>query len=395
MDRTKSRRGELSAADKRIQRSRAAEKRSEDELKVAREFKIESTVYNESIPELSYRRRKGEVKNTVKWGQRKLALSTIQFFTLYWNPKEIPKPVCVYVGAAPGYTINVMKILFPDIEWHLYDSAHFNRKLPKENVTIYNRYFENEDIKTWTDKNIFFISDIRDPEYQMCFSEDLIVKPSVDANGTRRKLNKYDCDKVVLRDMLLQQKWVYEINPKAAHLKFRPPWAGDRYKDGKAIFPYLQGHAYFQPWLGPSSTETRLVPVRNESGNYYSVNWDAQKFEDKLFYHNSMARNVYKYINPYTGDNSHIDGMELTDDWDSLFEATILSQYLEKVGSANTLENVQKLSRLLTNTLNDVCPEGSVARSLKDLRLGTNGEEDITEPIIKVSSGTIKIPIKK
>lgn len=395
MDRVKSRKGKASAADIRIQRARDVEKRSEEELRRAREFKLESTVYNEAMPELTYRSRRGEVKNTIKWGQRKLVLSTIQFFTLYWDPKEIPKPVCVYVGAAPGYTINIMSVLFPDIEWHLYDSAHFNRKLPKNNVTIYNRYFENDDIKLWADKDIFFISDIRDPEYELCFSEDLVVKPSLEANGTRRKLNKYDCDKVVLRDMLLQQKWVYEINPKFAHLKFRPPWAGDRYKDKKAIFPYLQGHVYFQPWLGPSSTETRLVPARNEDGNYYAVNWDAQKFEDKLFYHNSMARNVFKYINPYTGDNSHIDGMELTDDWDSVYEATILSQYLEKVGSVNSQENVQKLSRLVTNSLNEVCPDGVVARSLKDLRLGTNGVEDAEQPDIEISKGIVKIPINK
>lgn len=379
MDRVKSKRGEVSAADRRIQRSRAEEKQSEEDLKRSRPLELSSTVYNESIPELSYRSRRGEAKNTVKWGQRKLVMTTIQFFTLYWDPKEIPKPICVYVGAAPGITINIMSILFPDIEWHLYDSVNFNRKMPKKNVTIYNRYFGNEDIERWRDKDIFFMSDIRDLDYKDSFSENKI------------KYNQYDSDKTVLRDMLLQQKWVYDINPKAAHLKFRPPWAGDRYKDGKAIFPYLQGHAYFQPWLGPSSTETRLVPTRDESGNYHAVNWDGKKFEDKLFYHNVMGRNVYKYTNPYTKDDSHIDDMDLTDDWDSVYEATILGQYLVKVGSDNTLENVQKMSRFVTNSIIDVY----YVQTLKDRRLGDTGKEEVSEPIIKTSSGIIKIPINK
>ncbi len=55
-------------------------------------------VVDADYPTLPYRRRKGEEKTVVHWGQRKLLLSEIEFLTLYGQEGH---PV-VYAGAAPG-----------------------------------------------------------------------------------------------------------------------------------------------------------------------------------------------------------------------------------------------------------------------------------------------------
>lgn len=369
MKRVRGRVGGESSADVRRREVLASAAQQKEELERPREFTRELMVYHRGLKEAEYRRRKNEAKNTVKWGQRKLLLTTIQFFTVYWDPVKIPKPVCVYVGAAPGYSINIMSLLFPDIQWHLYDSANFNRKLPTQNVTVYKQYFEDKDIATWKGKDIFFMSDIRDPDIGFCVEGgEKIVK------GVKYPFNKYDCEKITLGDMLFQEKWVYELNPIYASLKFRLPWEKGFYVDenGKeetVLCPYLQGDVYLQPWLSPTSTETRLVPTRNSDGNYYSVNWECGEYERRLFYHNTIQRNTFKYQNPFPSEDNHIDGLELTDDWDSLCETQILRDYLNKIGQPDTIENVRKLSRTITNILNESGPVRSEYKTLRSLRI--------------------------
>lgn len=276
--------------------------------------------------------------SSTKWGQRKLILAIMQFFIVYWDPKKYKKPTCVYVGAAPGVSINVMAILFPDITWHLYDTAPFNRGLPlQDNVTIHDRYFTDDDTKSWRDfgekkgEGVFFVSDIRSLGYDM-------------------ESSSVSNEKIVIRDMAMQQRWVFDINPIEAQLKLRLPYV---YVDGdKSKYPYLQGVAYFQSWLGKSSSETRLVPTRNEKGEYYVVDWDPKQYEDVCSYHNTVMRGVGKnYVNSITGEDP-LDAPELLSDWDSTNEVEIISQYLKKVNQEVNGENVAKISQFITSEIN-------------------------------------------
>ncbi len=353
-------------------------------LSKPRTFTRDFQVYREGAEQLGYRKRTGELKNVIKWGQRKLALETIQFFTLYWDPGLHPKPVCLYVGAAPGCSINIMKILFPQIEWHLYDDHPYNRNLPgeKDGVFRYNHYFEDKHIKKWSERDdVFLLSDIRAVNY-----DDISFGRSRFGTGP----NKYDSEKIVIADMFRQEKWVYDIDPVAASLKFRLPWIDQYYKDSKHFFPYLQGHAYYQPWLGATSTECRLVPTRNKDGKYYSVNWDSRKYEDAMFFHNVYERDMYRYINPFTSKGEDfIDGLDLTNDWDSLCETQILMDYLTKVGKEPKQEDVVKLSRFITNTLVTTNMCGTKEGSLQDRRLAITKPVETEEP----EAGTFIMPL--
>ncbi len=73
---------------------------------------------------LKYRRRKGEVKSVLHWGQRKLLLSEIEFLLLHGDGVKL----VVYAGAAPGTHIAYLADLFPEHHFVLYDPAPFTVK---------------------------------------------------------------------------------------------------------------------------------------------------------------------------------------------------------------------------------------------------------------------------
>jgi hypothetical protein len=319
---------------------------------------------------------------TVEWGQRKLILSAIQFFVNYWDPEKYPEPQCVYIGAAPGISVNVMYDLFPGVRFHLYDDQRFNAALPQEEnvnerdqrIFLYPRYFTSDDVEKWKkEKGVFLISDIRSIEHLSDKKKTTHV-----AKGNE-KISKYDIEKIVIRDMLTQQEWLLGINPVQAQLKFRLPYVGgyekgDQFirgyyqKGDKAVFPYLQGSVFLQSWVSAKSTETRLVPTRDEDGEYHLVDWDSKKYEDMLFHHNVKVRENVKYQNPFTGDDMPVEGLELTNDWNSMCEVQILSDYLRKVGMDVTQENIVKLSKYITFKLNE--PHAG-APNYKEVTLGS------------------------
>lgn len=336
--------------------TRATTIRSVVDTSKTRDFERKDQYYSPGVSNVQYRSRKNEYRKILKWGQRKLTIGAIQFFNHYWDPVKHPNPKCVYVGAAPGLTIITLSKLFPQIEWHLYDTTPFPKGVRDiKNVHIYEAYFEDKDVETWKgEKSVFFISDIRNKEYDNTTGPD----------------KKWTNEAIVINDMKKQEKWVYLINPVSALLKFRLPWIGDPndkvnkgfYKTKFGIFPYISGHVLLQSWLGPTSTEGRLVPVRNSQGEYYSNPWDCVEYENFMYYHNNYARQDYNYKNPF-GDGN-VDGQELTGDWDSSNEVRIWRDYLIKMGLPDTQDNVVKLSRTLTNILN----EHSTYKTLNSIR---------------------------
>jgi len=305
-------------------------------------FKDPDLMMKDEDKRRAYQSKFGKDVSQIKWGQRKLIMSIIQFFTIYWDPKRYPEPTCVYVGAAPGVSINVMSILFPSIKWILYDKNDMNRGLPKENVTFIQDYFEDKDVEQYKGKDgIFFISDIRGGGYTKEFGAE-----QSDRNET-----------IVMNDMLLQQNWVLEINPVFAQLKFRLAYT--YFEDDEGKYPYLQGIPYRQCYNGLTSAEGRLVPTRNEKGEYYLTEWSSKEYEDKFFYFNTVERNgnLTTYKNPFTDVDDNIDPgetPELINDWDSNCEVDTIIKYLNKMNVEPSYENVKKISEFITNEINRV-----------------------------------------
>ena len=267
---------------------------------------------------------KHEKKTTVHWGQLKLFLSELEFFNLYWNPKEVPHPNIVYVGAASGVHINLLTELYPTFKFFLYDKPElpieFDKSL-RENpkIKIFERYFDANDVKYWKNQQgVFFISDIRNLKYNI-----------PNANGSYKDMNseesKKETEKMVEDDMRLQETWVREINPVQSLLKFRLPYCYPWVKNFG--FLYLDGLVYFEQWTRENSTEFKLVPHKP----FKERNWNIKIHESMNYHHNRIVRHNVNFYNIFKDDTSHIcTELGLHNDYDSTATAYIIKEYLSK-----------------------------------------------------------------
>lgn len=277
--------------------------------------------------ELQYKRRKNEEKTSISHGQRKLLLGEIEFLTFFWNPEKVPNPILIVAGGACGQHYNLLEMLFPEIkEIHLYDTKPFTVE-KSDKIVLHNEYFTNITADQWKDRNdIFFISDIRSVSYLETKTEE-------------------ENEDGIIKDMEAQSRWFKIIKPVHALLKFRLAYPiNPKYY----TFKYLNGHVLIQCYPPQTSTETRLVPTSDEE-----IVWDCRKYERQMFFINSVMREKYQYINPYTQDMTPLDGEELQNDFDSRCEFEILSLYFKKRGINNDIyEEIKSLSRRITENLN-------------------------------------------
>jgi hypothetical protein len=301
-----------------------------------------------------YFSRADRVKKAVKWGQLKLFTSELQFLNKYWDSDAIPEPIIVYVGAAPGNHINFLAQMIPQATFYLYDSQPFDARLAqRSNVRIAQRYFQQADVDTFKafKDRLFFISDIRSLAYEKGFQ------------GIEEYERKNE--EMAMEDMNLQMKWVQELMPVKAHLKFRLPyeykWTD---KDTKYVL-FLDGDLYKQPWSAPTSTEARLVPDLSLPLR----NWDFRVYESMMFYHNNVIREHIKFMNPLTNINESIcTELGLTQDYDSTVFVVTVRDYITKFNGDTNPESVLKLCKAI---IEDV---GKGVVSIVGLRSGVNNE---------------------
>ena len=348
-----------------------------------------------SDPEMPYRRRKDEEKKSIRWGQRKLCLTLVQFLTLFWDPKKVPKPDVVYAGAAPGNNIAIVSQLFPEVEFHLYDPRPFKIK-PTEKIHIYQQYFTDKTAREWANRSdVYFVSDIRTADYTK--------EKNLDKN-----------EEEILDDMMAQMRWYIIIGPVHGHFKLRPPYTGG---NRPSEIEYLAGYIFKQPWAPQTSTEARLVPYKSADGSDM-IMWSCQKYQDQMFHHNVVVREKHRYINPITNDKDNIDYPELLNDWDSTAETQIWIDYLNKrTGKAEPM-SVKALSRLITHKITENSkykdtlsilrsdPQSIKMRNIKTSRDGMGGEmfskqigqiKEPDTPINPIQTGPVNkfIPSKK
>lgn len=263
------------------------------------------------------------------WGQRKLGMVLLQFLNLYLDLEKTPNPKVVYAGAAPGNNIKFVSILYPMVEWFLYDPRKIELQ-ETDKIHIFQQYFEDKDAERYrTDEEserVYFLSDIR--------------RYSPSHFGELSQLY----EKSILEDMFMQQEWCKIMNPVASQLKFRLPYPNYEISTVK----YLQGIIYIQPWAPIVTTETRLVVTDVTKYTTYNV----LEYQNMLYFINKQVRNNYKFKNPFTknGDTT-IYKNELLNDLDSRLEADIFIQYLYKFKQKVNYINFVKLVELFNNLL--------------------------------------------
>jgi hypothetical protein len=305
---------------------------------------------------LSYYKSEPEkIKTSVHWGQRKLFISELEFFTKYLPEylNEIgslpPKLIIdvLYVGAAPGYHVPLLALLVnnlagkimrkpnPDVQvsvcFHLYDPNEFvfppsteddcewiqtengipkTEGSPDKTVFIYQKagqmdkkgkFFEDGDLAYWkTKSSLFLISDIR--------TKSSGKTPSV---------------MDVQKDMETQKRWWLDLNPVASSFKFRLPWTTAEQTTAAAIneeaTEYMKGDIYYPVWGLPTTTESRLF-VRQNAGmtNYYH-----QLYENQMY---TFHQNIHHSKHVDTVNNLTASGMDQC--YDCASEHHILDNYL-------------------------------------------------------------------
>ena len=276
--------------------------------------------------------KEGQHSDSKKWGQLKLFSCELLFLTLYSTNNDI----VIYVGAAKGTHIYVLAKLFTNIQFHLYDTMPFDKKLSKcSNITLFNNYFTETNIQEYNrmGKNYLFISDIRNLTYD------------------RNKINMRKNQDMIWDDMLLQQEWLTTLKFKYAFLKFRLPYPEEfvlsKYGD---TVDYLDGTIFKQPYTSSMSTETRLLV---DGSKLKFRKWNLKNYESKMFFHNKVIRQNYNYINIFTNDTTdiypdkvfkHVKGnFMLNRDYDSLYFSYVLQKYMKNINVANNTTNFKKL----------------------------------------------------
>ena len=218
-------------------------------------------------------KKEDESKIHIHYGQRKLLMTEIEFIIneyhkLDTDPKK--QKIFLYIGASAGkgsiHSYFLAK-MFPEFEYHLFDRNDFFDDLYNlPNVKIFKRWFTEKDINTYKNKNVFMVSDLRDP----------------DIGKAKTAQNTLKSNEIVFDDMTLQQTFYNKIKPKSALLKFRLPW-----QPGKT--EYLDGIIYYQMWQGPYSAESRLIPTAPNKTKIY----DNTGYEQRIFYFNTETRRRY------------------------------------------------------------------------------------------------------
>ena len=291
-------------------------------------------------------------KNT-SFGQLKCLLEVLLFLNLYYKIKDHKNPKVLYIGAALGTNIGILAKLYPMVEFHLYDSSKFNeRVLQDDNIIIYNKNFDGDGEIKWTSiaqkDSVFLVSDIRNTSYDSTTKNIITNKEASLANEAK-----------VWEDMLLQQKWVTNIKPAEACLKFRLPYYFDYVTETK--YDYLKGTIYRQAWQKTISSETRLIPNRpDDNGVYETQSYDIRTYENLCFHHNMITRQKIVFINPFSGNDTDIkkddkiaETLGLENDYDSLYTTTIIIDYLLKFGLNPSLDKFKRLAKFIIEGAGD------------------------------------------
>jgi hypothetical protein len=258
-----------------------------------------SRILTSSSMGLPYRRRKGEYKTVLHWGQRKLMMSEIEFLTRgYFSECKV-----IYAGAAPALHIPFLSKLFPLVTFELYDPEKFLIE-ETEKIKLHNEFFTDDTAKQYAGQNVLFISDIRNSEMCEYFKDKNLVED------------------LVKKDMESQKRWTKIMKPILAMLKFRLPW-----EDGTTR--YLKGKIYLPIWGPQTTTETRLIC---EGGDYEDeIEYDNRLYESQMFYYNIGTRVAcYQHL-PEFGITT-VPGEGLDHCYDCTSEVRTLNEYVNRFG---------------------------------------------------------------
>jgi len=279
-----------------------------------------------------------------------------------------------------------------DMDETLGPTSSYNKDSPEySNIRWHNQFFEDREIDMWrrynhdnSDLDIVFVSDIR-------------------RFGSNSKMTSYQIEKSILEDNWLQSRAVIAIKPLVASLKFKLPWDNTR---GPSVIDlvndttenieaaidkvgtgsetqsvdwvvYLDGTIMLQPYVGPSSTESRLIVTDPTK----IVRYSTLKYQNQMSYHNRVVRVKTNFYNPFIPDTLISSKeppypQELLNNYDSIATMFCLGYYLRRLGVSPTyyqemVVGIYKMAVILFNSITGTVSTANIRRS-RDKRFATN-----------------------
>jgi hypothetical protein len=251
-------------------------------------------------------------KENCHLGQKKLLFAEIEFLTWVSYYINLNDSLILYIGTAPGHHINILKKLFPNNYFILYDPL--KTEVHEDNYTkVITGYFNYNTIK-----------DVL--QYQKQINKQYLVYIS-----DIRTRETHEDEISIWNDMILQQNWGILLNADYISLKFRLPWFSDSnrnlfnnnilqnediiknlnilYKkkiddiiiinnnnnNNNNKIQFLSGKIFTQIYPYKRSTETRLF-TRKFNGKYKMKNYNCIAYEERLMNFNlNLKDKNYKF----------------------------------------------------------------------------------------------------
>jgi len=249
------------------------------------------------------------------WGQRKLLLTEILFFTLHGKPNT----KVIYAGSAPSDHMLFLSKMFPTYHFDLIDPERWNKDFQKIHPALKGQNF-SEDVKKYkiNDKiDVYqgFMTDELSRELGEKYKNDnvLFVSDIRPTNIEAVSSTIEQRENIVKENMEMQKRWyliISEINKKEiwGMFKFKPVF-------GVNTTEYLDGTLYYQPWAPLLSPELRLITNKTTMKTY-----DNSWLEQHLSWFNNVRRNLEKHPR-----DTRIRGI-----FDVQYEYDIFKMYVDK-----------------------------------------------------------------
>ena len=290
-------------------------------------------------------------------GQRKLALSVIDFLAL--STKSVEDPLVVYAGAS-GLATVIAATIFPKARFILYDKAHNTVQLiskafidivihrtkhatpdTSKRIVVYQEWFDDaEALKFSKFKNVLFISDVRGDD---------------------------TTDLAIAKDMGDQQRWAILTGSLAYMFKFRVPynWSPEirrAYSDtdhlvlaaaksgvkftppkkknamGLEDIEYLDGDAHIQLYGRPTTAELRLIGFAPKQ-TYKTRTFCVPEIEAKMATFNAFYRSHARFS---YGRHSSSFFKTTFPGYDAVAEFSIASRCNFTLGRPMTVEGIAR-----------------------------------------------------
>lgn len=337
---------------------------------------------------LPYHRNTYNIRLASHLGQRKLIMAMIEFLSDYGHLSYD----VVYTGCTAGNYIFYLSELFPEHNFYVYNPNNFLEENSTEHVKLRNSIFTIKDAKEWVGKKILFISDVRN------YSN---IKGGF-INKSREDNITNETNEALENDLIQEATFISIMDPEASMLKFHPPY-------GSGKFRYLKGIVYSQCWAAKTSSEARLVVLKNCKNNYqgeqdnyeddiqglplelkdklinkgYEITiYDNKKWENIFYYINTISREWLRYYNPYYNEK-----VGMCNCYDCCLEAKIWNKYFktENEGDKNYIISMVEKTNVSISSKLSLCnsPHGAYPNELMICKDKNGNWKNIRNKIVK------------